>query len=344
MSPLAQQPTLDAFAEPPPPPTTALVYTDGGCDPNPGPGGWAALLQISSLAGAPADTESPDSQVVLSGNAPHSTNNRMELEAAIAALAYLSGRYGACQVELHTDSTYLRSGISRWIERWVANGWQTRGGQAVKNRDLWQRLYELCVPPQSTLAVDWHWVKGHAGDPLNERVDRLASQARAQWTAEDRRSDTIVPAPTPAPNTIEGPTIQISIAVSCPGARGPGGWAAVLSSGTAHKELSGHESETTSIQLALQAALAGLRALKTPSRVTLYTTEEYLSKGASEWVHTWRQRGWITSDKKPVQHREQWQALLQAAEPHHVTWQFVRKRALTADLAQAKQAAVRAAP
>ena len=113
----------------------------------------------------------------------------------------------------------------------------------------------------------------------------------------------------------------------------------MLSSGSAHKVLSGYEPETTSIQLALQAALAVLRALKTPSRVTVYTTEEYLSKGASEWVHTWRQRGWITSGKKPVQHREQWQALLQAAAPHQVTWQFVRKRALTADLVEAKQAA-----
>jgi ribonuclease HI len=107
--------------------------------------------------------------------------------------------------------------------------------------------------------------------------------------------------------------------------------------------LSGHEPETTNIHLSLLAALAGLRALKTPARVAVYTTEEYLSKGASEWVIKWRQRGWTTSGNKPVKHREQWQALLQAAAPHHVTWHTVRKSERTADLAEARQAAAHAA-
>jgi len=150
MSPRAEQPTLDAFTEETPSPA-AVVYTDGGCDPNPGPGGWAAIVQVVPPQGAP-------SEVVLTGNHPQTTNNRMELEAAIAALAYLRGRYGTCRVELHTDSTYLRSGIRRWIQRWVANGWQTRGKQAVQNRDLWQRLYELAVAPEpeTALSVEWH--------------------------------------------------------------------------------------------------------------------------------------------------------------------------------------------
>jgi len=332
MPPRSQQPTLDAFAEPGPPPTV-LVYTDGGCDPNPGPGGWAAVLQIAASGDLPAE-------VVLTGNHPQSTNNRMELEAAIAALAYLQGRYGACQVELYTDSRYVRLGISQWIDRWVANGWQTRGKQTVKNRDLWRRLYELCVSPEAALSVDWHWVKGHAGDPLNERVDRLAGQARARLSEDAGLSSPPSPLPAAAPSAApEGPLVQLSVAVACPGARGPGGWAAVLSSGTAKKVLSGYETESTSIRLALLAALAGLRALESPADVTVSTTEEYLSKGASEWVRQWRQRGWTTSDNKPVQHRDLWQALLQAAQPHHVTWQHVRKRARTADLVEARQAA-----
>jgi ribonuclease HI len=334
MSPVAQQPTLDAFFEQTPPPA-AIVYTDGGCDPNPGPGGWAAVLQIQA-------PERPPAEVVLTGNHPQTTNNRMELEAAIAALAYLRGRYGHCRVELHTDSTYLRSGISRWIARWAANGWQTRARQAVKNRDLWHRLYGLveasgAEPSEGALSVEWHWVKGHAGDPLNERVDYLATEARARLGANgDAR-----PEPAPAPTTAGdmGPQIQLSVAASSRGAHGPGGWAAVLSSDTAHTVLDGREPEATNLKLALLAANAGLRALGDPARVTVYTTEETLSKGASEWVHTWRGRGWTTSSNKPVQHRELWQALLQAAEPHHVTWQFVRKSALTADLIEARQAA-----
>lgn len=331
----AEQPTLDAFSEQAPPPNV-LIYTDGGCDPNPGPGGWAAVLQIHPPEDAP-------SEVVLTGNHPETTNNRMELEAALAALAYLNGRYGECQIELHTDSRYLRTGISQWIDRWMANGWQTRGQQAVKNRDLWRRLYELAASPDSTLAIDWRWVKGHAGDPLNERVDRLATEARARLSVENGLSPESTSASPSVTGQVDSSNVQVSVAVACPGARGPGGWAAVLSSGAAHKVLTGYEPETTSSQLALQAARAGLEALIPSSRVTLYTTEEYLAKGASEWVHGWRQRGWTTSSNKPVQHREQWEALLQAAAPHDVAWQFVPKRALTADLAEAKQAAAQAA-
>jgi ribonuclease HI len=107
------------------------VYTDGGCEPNPGPGGWGALLRFS------------EHEVELDGNAPQTTNNRMELEAAVAALAYLDGRYGRCQVELHTDSRYLRQGITKWVDDWFARGWKTRNGQPVKNQLLWRRLYEL---------------------------------------------------------------------------------------------------------------------------------------------------------------------------------------------------------
>jgi ribonuclease HI len=354
MSSHAQQPTLDAFSEQTSPPT-ALVYTDGGCDPNPGPGGWAAVLQIFPAEDVPIEV----SEVVLTGNHPQTTNNRMELEAAIAALAYLHGRYGACQVELHTDSRYVRSGIRRWIQRWVANGWQTQTRQAVKNRDLWRRLYELCVSPEAVLSVDWHWVKGHAGDPLNERVDHLAGEARARLLAGDVARPSLAPEPThtpiadrdvkdavapPPPLVVqEGDTVQLSVAVVGPSTRGPGGWGAVLSKGASKEVLSGHESGATSNSLALEAALSGLRALESPVQVTVYTTEEYLSKGASEWVHEWRRRDWRTSGKKPVKHRERWQALLQAAEPHHVTWQHVRKSALTADLAEAKQAAAAAA-
>jgi ribonuclease HI len=142
---------------------TATVYTDGGCDPNPGPGGWAAVIQ------------SGDCETVLSGCVAHTTNNRMELEAALSALAYLASRYGALQVDLYTDSEYLRLGITQWIDRWFANGWKTQQRRPVQNQELWRPLYDLAHLHQ----VRWHWVKGHSDNPLNERVDRLVRQARA---------------------------------------------------------------------------------------------------------------------------------------------------------------------
>jgi ribonuclease HI len=131
------------------------VHTDGACLGNPGPGGWAALLRWRDvereLAGAEADT----------------TNNRMELMAAIVALEALRE---ACDVVLHTDSQYVRQGITLWLPNWLRRDWKTAGGDPVKNRDLWERLQAAAARH----AVDWRWVKGHSGDPDNDRVDLLA--------------------------------------------------------------------------------------------------------------------------------------------------------------------------
>ncbi len=134
------------------------IFTDGACRGNPGPGGWAALL----LQGG-------NSRVV-SGAEPETTNNRMELTAAIEGLNCLTR---PCRVTLSTDSEYLRLGITEWIPRWRANGWRTRRKTAVKNRDLWQRLDAV----SQTHQIDWRWVKGHSGHPENEQVDRLANEA-----------------------------------------------------------------------------------------------------------------------------------------------------------------------
>ena len=134
------------------------IHTDGACLGNPGPGGWAALLRWRGiereLAGGEADT----------------TNNRMELMAAIAALEALKE---ACDATLHTDSQYVRQGITEWMPNWIRLGWKTAGGDPVKNRDLWERLHAANAKHK----VDWRWVKGHAGDPDNERVDQLARAA-----------------------------------------------------------------------------------------------------------------------------------------------------------------------
>ena len=136
------------------------VWTDGGCKPNPGPGGWAAILRYGGH------------ERELSGAEGATTNNRMELTAAASALEALSR---PCTVRLHTDSEYVRLGITRWTHGWVRRNWRNASGDPVANMDLWRRLLDAVKPH----TVEWVWVRGHAGDAMNERADRLATAARA---------------------------------------------------------------------------------------------------------------------------------------------------------------------
>lgn len=143
------------------------IHTDGACLGNPGPGGWAALLRAGHH------------ERELSGGEAQTTNNRMELMAAIAGLEALKR---PCSVELTTDSQYVKRGVEEWMARWRANGWRTSDRQPVKNRDLWERLAAALASHR----VRWHWVKGHAGHDDNERVDALArAAAQACAAAED---------------------------------------------------------------------------------------------------------------------------------------------------------------
>ena len=135
------------------------VWTDGGCKPNPGPGGWAAVLRFGA-----AERE-------MSGGDPATTNNRMELTAAIMALEALKR---PCDVVVHTDSEYVRNGMDKWIRGWVRNNWRNAAKEPVKNFELWQRLLAAAKPHQ----VEWRWVRGHNGDVMNERADVLATRAR----------------------------------------------------------------------------------------------------------------------------------------------------------------------
>jgi len=139
-------------------PQNVVVHTDGACSGNPGPGGWGAILHWG------------DHERELKGGEPHTTNNRMELMAAISALESLKR---PCVVDVHTDSQYLRNGIMQWINNWKRNGWRTASKEPVKNVDLWKRLDSAL----HTHTVRWHWVKGHAGHDLNERADELAREA-----------------------------------------------------------------------------------------------------------------------------------------------------------------------
>jgi ribonuclease HI len=138
------------------------IWTDGACSGNPGPGGWGAILVYG------------DTQKELSGGETLTTNNRMELMAAISALTALSR---ACHVDLHTDSQYVRGGVMTWMKGWKRNGWKTSDKKLVKNQDLWEAL-DAALQRHD---IAWHWVKGHAGDPMNERADELARSGMAPF-------------------------------------------------------------------------------------------------------------------------------------------------------------------
>jgi len=150
-----------------------VIHTDGACEGNPGPGGWAAILRYGAHAKE------------LCGGEPATTNNRMELTAAIEALRAIKE---PCDVQLFTDSEYLRDGITTWVDSWKARHWRTADRKPVKNEDLWRALDEICARHK----VRWHWLKGHAGHPDNERCDELAraeiSKLRKQYTAEQLAS------------------------------------------------------------------------------------------------------------------------------------------------------------
>jgi ribonuclease HI len=139
-----------------------VIHTDGACSGNPGPGGWGAVLQYNGTVKE------------LKGGAPLTTNNQMELTAAIEALNALKR---PCEVELHTDSIYVRDGLTKWIHGWKKNGWRTSDKKPVKNAELWKAL-DNAVQRHT---IDWRWVRGHAGDAMNERADRLANEGMAPF-------------------------------------------------------------------------------------------------------------------------------------------------------------------
>lgn len=141
------------------------LYTDGACSGNPGPGGWGVLLLWE------------DHEKELCDGEFETTNNRMELMAAIRGLESLKRDVA---VDLYTDSTYVRDGITKWIHNWKRNGWKTAARKPVKNADLWQRLEKALIPHD----VEWHWVKGHSGNPENERADELARQGMTLYKGE----------------------------------------------------------------------------------------------------------------------------------------------------------------
>ena len=295
------EPTLEA-AETAGATPEITVYTDGGADPNPGAGGWAAIL-LDRASGKVRE---------LSGGEPVATNNRMELTAAIRALEALTRR---CRVHLFTDSLYLRKGITEWLPGWIARGWRRKDG-VLQNEDLWQRLAALILEHD----IRWDWIKGHAGNRWNERADQLATlEIRKQQGGAARLART---APAPA----EPPAAEVFLRVS--GGRGKGGWASLVRRQDEEIVLSGGLSAVTSNQLDLLGAIAALESLPAGISVAVHTGSDYLRNGARSWLPGWKQRGWKTKEGQPVQNRDLWERLERAMLARRVIWPEVKGREL----------------
>jgi ribonuclease HI len=285
------------------------VYTDGGADPNPGPGGWGVVL-IHGATGKVSE---------LKGGEPRTTNNRMELTAAIRALEALRRR---CRVHLFTDSQYLRKGVTEWLPGWIARGWKRKDGE-LQNEDLWRRLAELIRQHD----VRWDWIRGHAGNQWNERADQLATQAiREQRGARKEKR----------------PDAEVFLRVSSSGKGG--GWAALVRHEGSETVISGGGKRLTSNQLDLIAAAEALDRLPPGITVAVHTLSDYLRNGATGWLQGWKRRGWVTQEGKPVLHRELWERLAAALTRRRVSWPAVKKDGeipeLKALAAPAKEAAL----
>ena len=285
---------------------TVEIYTDGGADPNPGYGGWAAILRFG------------DHEKVLTGSEPNTTNNRMELQAAQSALAALTR---TSEVTIYTDSQYVRQGITQWIAGWARAGWQRRG-KPIPNRDLWEGLWAQT----ERHTIEWKWIRGHAGNPLNERVDELARQARLAITPQQIRAAV---------------SHRLYLRASVKGNPGPGGWGVVVETADDARQHSGAEAETTNNRMELLAAVEGLRLTPAGGAVAVVTTSDYVFQGATTWIHGWRRNGWRKKDGNPVGHADLWQALDRLQQARDVHWESAKGR--QADMPPALVTAARCA-
>ncbi len=286
--------------------TRITIYTDGSCKPNPGPGGWGAVIVTAD--GGTSRT--------LKGSDAMSTNNRMELMAPIEALRSLANPH---EIILITDSTYVKNGITKWIHDWKQRDWLTREGLPVKNKDLW----EILDREMQRHRITWEWVKGHAGNRWNELADSLASSFR------DNRSLPVN----------EDAVVHMYIGITCKHATGSGSWALILNYRQHLKILGGKVEDTTANRLYLQTALKGFKALKRSVPVYIYTTSGYLCDGANDWLSGWVKRGWMTREGKEVSNKEQWQELKSFIDIFDVRVLHAEKNALPCLLQEAKELA-----
>lgn len=281
------------------------IYTDGACKPNPGPGGWGAVLLFQE--GGPVE---------LSAGREQTTNNRMELQAAIEALSFLDNPH---DVTIYTDSQYVKNGITRWLPRWQRRNWMTTADTPVKNKELWQRLSQTL----NRHTVHWKWIKGHGDNRWNNRADELAVAARLhpQLPIDDDRA------------------VHIFTAVSCSAKTGRGSWGVVLRYRRHVKIISGDARKTTGNRMHILSAIEGLAALKKRYPVHLYTWSGYLRDGAEKWLDRWRRKGWKTEGGEQVKHRDLWERLGRLLQKQPINWHLAPKKNPPCAMQEAKELA-----
>lgn len=272
---------------------SVTIYSDGGADPNPGPGGWAAIL-VHDETGRRKE---------LTGGDPQTTNNRMELLAAVKALQALKE---PCKVAFYSDSSYLVQGMTRWARGWAKNGWRRgKKKEPLENDDLWKQLWAL----KDDHDIEWHWVKGHSGNSLNERADQLA-------TMEIRKHYEAIVNPPPA-------DVEVFLVVSA--RDGSGFWAASIRQDNEEEMITGTLAQNaTSNRLDIIAAAEALSLLPDRAKVSVYSMSDYLRNGASMWIKGWKKRGWQTKSGDPVKNRDEWMDLDRQMRRLEVTWPDIK--------------------
>lgn len=281
------------------------IYTDGSCSPNPGPGSWAAIV-----------LDDHQQRTELTGTAKSTTNNRMELTAALKALQSLSSRH---RVRLFTDSRYLKDGITEWLPTWQQRDWSTITGEAVRNRDLWRALTVEIERHQ----VEWSWVRGHADDPLNNEVDELARDARPKQAL-----------PLDDPNGV-----HIFLAITWRQKSASGAWAGIMRFREHYRVIGGTRQTGTGNGLHIFSATEALQLLKRKLPIHIYTTSGYLKDGAGNWLRQWQRRDWSTRDGQEVSNREEWQALAGLLESYPIRFHQIDKKTPPCHYAEAKELA-----
>lgn len=262
------------------------IYSDGGAEPNPGVGGWGAVLLVGGTV-----------KKQMKGGAEDTTNNRMELTGAISGI---EAAPQDAKIHVITDSTYVKNGITKWVDGWMQRGWRLKSGDPVQNSDLWQQLVALT----STREVTWAWTKGHAGNRYNEMADQLATAGRKELQRGGGSAESPAAPPAPRPKT------DVRLIIGIAHTKGKGGaWAARLESGEHHKMLTGKGPSKAPNRLYLEAFLAGLEALKRPTSIELVTGLDYLRSGATMWIKGWKARAWKQKTGSPVAHSDVWQAI-----------------------------------
>jgi ribonuclease HI len=275
--------------------STYTIYTDGGCDPNPGPGGYGIVI-----------LEAGKEPREISGGEPKATNNRMEMRAALEALRAVDE---GSVVDLFTDSQYLRNGVTQWLAGWKARGWKTSTKEPVKNQDLWEAL-DVEIGKRK---VRWHWTRGHSGDHWNERADQLATRGIPRATGI----------------ALEQGALALYCGVSYSGKDESGAYAAFLryvgEAGAVEKAIERRFAGESANRLHLLSVLEPLEALKRPLEIHVHTASDYVRDGVTRWIDAWRKRDWKTKEGKDVSHRDLWERLARAVTPHRIHWHVPAK-------------------